>query len=113
MFCDLSGPTDSRETCAMFRRMAVDSCLGKGWGILVDARETEGTPTVHDIDLLVQTLDDVKDELTGRIAFVTGMWAPFGMARMLEIRAALVGLPFRAFMYETEAREWLAQETAG
>ena len=113
MFCDITRARDLDETTAMFEQMATDPQLGKGWGILVDARGPEGTPSVEGVEKLVETLEAVRGELTGPIAFVMGGRALFGVARMLEIRAALVGIPVRAFLHETEAREWLEKGGPG
>lgn len=111
MVCDLSDASGVQDTVAVFRHIASgESCLEDGWGILVDARERQATPAMDDLDLLVETLGDLREVVASQIALLVGWWADFGMARLLETRCSSMGVPLRVFMHESEARAWLEGE---
>ena len=105
--CEITGTYDIRETQQLFRELCASGKCPEGWGVLVDVSRREGTPTTPDIAALVITLEALSSRISGRIAFLTGWPAQYGMARMLEIRAEMAGLPLRAFQDGREAVKWL------
>jgi len=107
--CNLTGPYDIRETQQLFRDLCAGGRCPEGWGVLVDVTTREGAPTSEGIASLMMTLEALSSRLTGRIGFVTGAPAQFGMARMLEIRAEMAGLALRAFMNEPDALAWIRE----
>jgi len=107
VLCELTGAYDITETQRLFRELCASGRCGEGWGVLVDVRRRVGAPTTPGIAALVMTLEALSSRLSGRIAFLTGFAAQYGMARMLEIRAEMAGIPLRAFESEAEAMAWL------
>ena len=105
--CELTGAYDITETQQLFRELCASGVCPEGWGVLVDVTRRQGAPTAQGIAALVLTLEAMSSRMSGRIAFLTGWKAQYGMARMLEIRAEMAGLPLRAFEDEGEALVWL------
>jgi hypothetical protein len=105
-----SPPNTVETTRAGIEEFANDPLLQPEFGILLDLRENDYTPSAaeaHELTVLY------LDKLRGRpLAMIVSRLVQLGVANMISTIAELRGGAVRAFRDRTEGEKWLVEEVA-
>lgn len=105
-----SGPIDIDESLATGATLMERADFQPDFGVFVDAREIDFSPSAIEIEQLGRTLGQFKERFLGRIAVLVQGTLMFGIMRMICSVAEANGFPMRPFTDFEEASAWLEAE---
>ena len=103
-------PIDFRESLAAGVTLIMRPDFQPQYGVLVDLREIEFSPSAPEIEHFGRALGRFKKSFQGRIALLVEGRLMFGLARMTCSVAEANGFPMRPFTDLEEACAWLEGE---
>jgi hypothetical protein len=99
--CDLAAALDTLQ------RLAADPALGPGFGVLVDLRDADYTPSIGEARALAAFYASPAGLLGHRLARVVRKPVDYGVGNMIATLAGLRGGQVRTFRSVREALAWL------
>lgn len=105
-----TAPNDRASTSLGIEEFSKDPRLAPGFGVLLDLRENDYTPSAPEAHELTNLY---LDKFRGRpLALVVARLVQLGVANMIATIAELRGGSVRAFRDRNEAEVWLTGEVA-
>ncbi len=102
-----SGPYTIEDIRSQFGHILATIAPMGQLSLLVDARESEHSPSAQDLDGVAEFASSLLGKVNERIALLVSNDMRFGLGRMLEVFGESHGVSFKVFRDRLKAVEWL------
>jgi hypothetical protein len=101
------GPTTLAEVVDTMVEVAGSPEFQPHYGVLVDLREMEYSPSIRELIEIASALINMKSLMQGKIALVTSTAFHYQMTQFNVRLVSVVGVRAKAFREMEEARKWV------
>jgi len=108
----VEGPTNLAEVVDSMVEVAGSPDFQSDYGILVDLREMEYSPSVRELIEIASAIINMKSLMQGKLALVTSTAFHHRMTQFNVRLVSVVGVRAKAFREIEEARKWVLSSEA-